>query len=413
MRSQHGDRRQGVCGVRTVVELDGVRVEYGELVAVRDLSLSVRDGELFCLLGPSGCGKTTTLRTIAGFESPDTGQVVLDGRTVTSLAPYARDCATVFQDWALFPNKTVIENVAFGQKMAGVGKTKRREQARDHLGTVEMGDYEDARPTELSGGQKQRIALARALAVDPDVLLLDEPLSNLDKRLRETMQLEIKDIQERLDTPMVYVTHDQEEAFTLADRIGVMDNGRLMQVGDPETVYDDPVDEFVESFLGNSNFLSGRVAGSGADRRDTARRAVTVEFPGVGAQIQIATESSLTPGDDLTASVRPEIVELSPSPGETPASPDGGTQEETAEQRTDVEPDTTNRMTLTGAVSDVVYRGSSIRYQVDIDSGEGAELSVERSVTRAPDLSTGERVQLSWDTAAVYYFGPDGARVRV
>jgi ABC-type spermidine/putrescine transport systems, ATPase components len=401
--------------VRTVVELDGVRVEYGELVAVRDLSLSVRDGELFCLLGPSGCGKTTTLRTIAGFESPDTGQVVLDGRTVTDLAPYARDCATVFQDWALFPNKTVIENVAFGQKMAGVGKTERREQARDHLETVEMGDYEDARPAELSGGQKQRIALARSLAVNPNVLLLDEPLSNLDKRLRETMQLEIKEIQERLDTPMVYVTHDQEEAFTLADRIGVMNDGRLVQVGDPETVYDDPVDQFVESFLGNSNFLSGRVVGSGTDRHDTARRAVTVEFPAVGAETQLSAANSLATGDEVTASVRPEIVELSPLSGGTAVSPDGGTPEaDTTEQHnTDIEQGAGNRMALIGTVLDVVYRGSSIRYQVGVDTNESVELFVERSVARAPDLSAGDRVRLSWDITAVYYFGPDGARIRV
>jgi spermidine/putrescine transport system ATP-binding protein len=398
--------------VRTVVELDGVRVEYGDLVAVRDLSLSVRDGELFCLLGPSGCGKTTTLRTIAGFESPDTGQVVLDGRTVTGLAPYTRDCATVFQDWALFPNKAVIENVAFGQKMAGVGKTERREQARDHLETVEMSEYEDARPSELSGGQKQRIALARALAVDPEVMLLDEPLSNLDKRLRETMQLEIKEIQERLDTPMVYVTHDQEEAFTLADRIGVMNEGRLVQVGDPETVYDDPVDQFVESFLGSSNFLTGQVAEAKTGKRDTTRRSVTVEFPAVGTRIQISTENSITAGDDVTASVRPEVIELSPLSGETTASPDGGATPDvdTAEPHS---ADSDPRMSLTGRLSDIVYRGSSIRYQVGVDSEESVELFVERSVSRAPDLSVGDRVRLSWNVAAVYYFGPDGARVRV
>jgi spermidine/putrescine transport system ATP-binding protein len=399
--------------VTAVVELDGVRVEYGDLVAVRDLSLSVHDGELFCLLGPSGCGKTTTLRAIAGFESPDAGQVVLDGRTVTDRPPYARDCATVFQDWALFPNKTVIENVAFGQKMAGVGKTERREQARDHLETVEMSEYEDARPSELSGGQKQRIALARALAVDPNVLLLDEPLSNLDKRLRETMQLEIKEIQERLDTPMVYVTHDQAEAFTLADRIGVMNEGSLVQVGDPETVYDDPVDRFVESFLGNSNFLAGQVVDTETDRHDTTRRSVTVEFPAVGTRVQIATEDSLAVGDDVTASVRPEIVDLAPLSGGTAASPDGGATPgaDTAEQ-SEIERDAA-RMAVTGRVSDVVYRGSSIRYQVGVDTEGSVELFVERSVTRAPDLSAGDRVRLSWDIAAVYYFGPDGARIRV
>jgi spermidine/putrescine transport system ATP-binding protein len=243
-------------------------------------------------------------------------------------------------------------------------------------------------------------------------MLLDEPLSNLDKRLRETMQLEIKEIQERLDTPMVYVTHDQEEAFTLADRIGVMNEGRLVQVGDPETVYDDPVDQFVESFLGSSNFLTGQVAEAKTGKRDTTRRSVTVEFPAVGTRIQISTENSITAGDDVTASVRPEVIELSQLSGETTASPDGGATPDvdTAEPHS---ADSDPRMSLTGRLSDIVYRGSSIRYQVGVDSEESVELFVERSVSRAPDLSVGDRVRLSWNVAAVYYFGPDGARVRV
>lgn len=372
-----------------VIDLEGIRVEYGDLVAVDGLSVSVREGELFCLLGPSGCGKTTTLRTIAGFESPTRGRVRLAGRDVTGLAPYDRDCATVFQSWALFPNKSVVENVAFGQKMAGVPREKRRERAREHLATVEMAEYADARPAELSGGQKQRVALARALAVDPAVLLLDEPLSNLDKRLRETMQLEIKEIHERLETPMVYVTHDQAEAFTLADRIGVMNDGELVQVGDPETVYDDPVDRFVESFLGSTNFLSGRVV-------ETDRRGADVEFPALGCRTRVP---GLDPaGDDLTASARPEIAGLAPA-----ESPDGGTVGGSE-----------GRVALTGRVADVVYRGSNLRYRVAVGPETGGrDLFVERSVTRAPDLSAGDRAQVSWSVDDLYYFGPDGARVRL
>ena len=380
----------------SVVELDDVRVEYGDVTAVEGLSLSVRDGELFCLLGPSGCGKTTTLRAVAGFESPAAGRVVLDGRDVTGLAPYDRGCATVFQDWALFPNKTVVENVAFGLKMAGVPAERRRERAREQLATVEMTDHADDPPGELSGGQKQRVALARSLAVDPEVLLLDEPLSNLDKRLRETMQLEIKEIQERLETPMLYVTHDQEEAFTLADRIGIMNDGELVQVGAPKTVYDDPVDRFVEAFLGSTNFLSGEVVTD----------AGAVEFPAAGLRAPVPAGDDLAVGDDVTASVRPEVVDLAPAAGGAAASTDGG-----AASEPDVTGHADGRAILAGTVSEVVYRGSNVRHHVAV--GDGAELFVERPVTDAPDLAAGDAARLSWDMTDAYYFGPDGARVRL
>ena len=389
-----------------VVELDGIRVTYGDVTAVEKLSLSVRDGELFCLLGPSGCGKTTTLRAVAGFESPAAGRVVLDGRDVTGLAPYNRGCATVFQDWALFPNKTVAENVAFGLKMAGVPAERRRERAREQLATVEMTDHADDPPGELSGGQKQRVALARSLAVDPEVLLLDEPLSNLDKRLRETMQLEIKEIQERLETPMLYVTHDQEEAFTLADRIGIMNDGELVQVGAPRTVYDDPVDRFVEAFLGSTNFLSGRVvAGTGADT-GVGPDAVAVEFPAAGLRTPVPAGDDLAVGDDVTASVRPEVVDLAPAAGGAAASTDGG-----AASEPDVSGHADGRAILAGTVSEVVYRGSNVRHHVAV--GDGAELFVERPVTDAPGLAAGDAARLSWDVTDAYYFGPDGARVRL
>jgi len=393
--------------VTGVVDLDGVRVEYDDVVAVEELSLTVRDGELFCLLGPSGCGKTTTLRTIAGFETPTAGRVALDGTPVTGRPPYERDCATVFQDWALFPNKSVLENVAFGPKMDGVSASERRERARERLATVEMSEYADTRPSALSGGQKQRVALARALAVDPDVLLLDEPLSNLDKRLRETMQLEVKRIQERLETPMLYVTHDQDEAFTLADRIGIMNDGELVQVGAPGAVYDDPVNRFVESFLGSTNFVEGRVVESATGGGPEGR--VDVEFPALDVVAGVPTARSLSAGDGVTASVRPETVDLAPAT-EGAASTDGGTASR-PESEGDSDDGVPDAVRLVGTVSEVVHRGSTVRQYVTV--GDGVDLFVERPATRAANVAAGERVRLSWDASDCYYFGPDDRRVRV
>jgi ABC-type spermidine/putrescine transport systems, ATPase components len=392
--------------VTGVVDLNRVRVEYDGVVAVEELSLSVRPKELFCLLGPSGCGKTTTLRTIAGFETPVAGSVALDGSDVTGVAPYDRDCATVFQNWALFPNKTVLENVAFGPKMAGVPATERQNRAIEHLETVEMAAYADDRPAELSGGQKQRVALARGLAVDPDVLLLDEPLSNLDKRLRETMQLELKQIQERLEMPMLYVTHDQNEAFTLADRIGVMNGGELIQVGPPETVYSDPVNQFVESFLGSTNFIEGRVAGTEYDEDHPRAELV---FPSLDVERTVPFETAPSVGDGVTVSLRPETVDVAPAT----ASPDGGTTSGPDAAETGDRTTTERRVTLTGTVSEVVHRGSTVRQHVTVGGESGVSVFVERPVTRAPDLSTGDRARLSWDVTDAYYFGPDNGRLQV
>ncbi|PSQ14830.1 ABC transporter ATP-binding protein [Halobacteriales archaeon QS_8_69_73] len=348
-----------------MVDLDGIRVTYGDVTAVEELSLSVRDGELFCLLGPSGCGKTTTLRAVAGFESPAAGRVVLDGRDVTGLAPYDRGCATVFQDWALFPNKTVAENVAFGPKMAGVPAEQRRERAREQLAAVEMTDHADDPPG-----------------------------------------LEIKKIQERLETPMLYVTHDQEEAFTLADRIGIMNDGELVQVGAPRTVYDDPVDRFVEAFLGSTNFLSGRVVAGTGTGASVGADAVAVEFPAAGLQAPVPADDDLAIGDDVTASVRPEVVDLAPAVDGAAASTDGG-----AASEPDVTGHADGRAILAGTVSEVVYRGSNVRHHVAV--GDGAELFVERPVTDAPGLAAGDAARLSWDVTDAYYFGPDGARIRL
>ncbi len=237
------------------VRLEGVSKRYGEVVAVESLDLEVQRGEFFTLLGPSGSGKTTTLRMIAGFEEPDTGTVELGGQEVTGLAPYDRAVNTVFQDYALFPHMSVGENVAYGLRVKRVDRTERRRRASEALATVRLPGYEDRRPNQLSGGQQQRVALARAIVNEPRVLLLDEPLGALDLKLREQMQVELKAIQGQVGITFIYVTHDQEEALTMSDRIAVFNDGRIEQVGPPAEIYERPGNAFVAGFVGVSNLL--------------------------------------------------------------------------------------------------------------------------------------------------------------
>ena len=237
------------------IRLTGVGKRYGEVVAVDKLDLEVGKGEFFTLLGPSGSGKTTTLRMIAGFEQPDTGTVELAGKDVTGLAPYDRQVNTVFQDYALFPHMTVGENIEYGMRVTGVGGDERRKRAAEALETVSLAGYEDRRPGQLSGGQQQRIALARAIVNRPRVLLLDEPLGALDLKLREQMQVELKTIQQEVGITFVYVTHDQDEALTMSDRIAVFNEGRIEQVSTPTDIYEHPQNAFVASFVGVSNLI--------------------------------------------------------------------------------------------------------------------------------------------------------------
>ena len=237
------------------ISLRGVERRFGDVAAVDGVDLDVAEGEFFSMLGPSGSGKTTVLRLIAGFDEPTAGTIELAGRPVHHLASYDRDVNTVFQDYALFPHLNVIENVEFGLRVRKVGKTKRREMARKALDRMRLGAFERRRPEELSGGQRQRVALARAIVVDPKVLLLDEPLGALDKKLREQMQVELKDLQRNLGITFVFVTHDQEEALTLSDRIAVFSDGRIQQVDSPENLYRSPATEFVASFVGTSNLF--------------------------------------------------------------------------------------------------------------------------------------------------------------
>jgi putative spermidine/putrescine transport system ATP-binding protein len=242
------------------ISLDHLHKRYGSVVAVADVSLDIQAGEFFTLLGPSGSGKTTVLRMIAGFEQATKGRVLLDGTDVTGFPPYKRDVNTVFQDYALFPHMRVRKNVEYGLMVKGVPKPQRTAQAMQALEAVRLGEYGDRRPSELSGGQRQRVALARALINRPKVLLLDEPLGALDLKLREEMQVELKSIQHDVGITFVFVTHDQDEALTMSDRIAVFDQGNIVQVGTPQEVYDHPTTRFVAGFVGSSNIMSGPIA---------------------------------------------------------------------------------------------------------------------------------------------------------
>jgi spermidine/putrescine transport system ATP-binding protein len=242
------------------VEFRAVTKRFGSLTAVNAVSLKVRKGEFLSLLGPSGCGKTTSLRMIAGFEQPDEGEIVIGGRDAVGVPPYRRDVNTVFQQYALFPHMSVLDNVAYGLKQRGAGRTERYAKARSALELVQMTGREKHRPSMLSGGQQQRVALARALVMSPRVLLLDEPLGALDLKLRKEMQIELKRIQEQVGITFVYVTHDQGEALSMSDRVAVMSNGVIEQLDEPRAIYDRPLTPFVADFIGDMNFLSGEVA---------------------------------------------------------------------------------------------------------------------------------------------------------
>ena len=277
-----------------LVDLDGVTKEFGDLTAVSDVDFSVRRGEFFTLVGPSGCGKTTTLRMISGFEQPTGGEVRINGRPMASVPPEARDTNLVFQHLSLFPHMTVGENVGYGLKKAGVDAAERDARVSEYLSLVDLEGFADRDPTELSGGQQQRVALARALVNEPSVLLLDEPLSSLDRKLRKLMQVELRRIHEQTQGAFFYVTHDQEVAMTLSDRIAVMNDGRIEQIGPPEEIYREPTSEFVADFIGDTNLFEGRVVD-----RDGTQVAL------VGGEDGFAVPADGRSGD-VTVSVRPE-----------------------------------------------------------------------------------------------------------
>ncbi len=344
---------------------------HGEsVVAVEDVTLTIQEGEFFSLLGPSGCGKTTTLRMIAGFELPTRGEIWIHGRPMGSTPPYRRPVNTVFQNYALFPHMTIYENVAFGLEMEGVPKDEIRRRVLEVLELVRLPGMENRRPRQLSGGQQQRVALARALVKQPEVLLLDEPLGALDLKLRKAMQLELKHIQHRVGITFIYVTHDQEEALTMSDRIAVMDQGQVLQVGAPAEIYEAPVNRFVADFIGESNLLEGQIA-----RLEGERALIYVD--GVELAAHLHTQE-VQPSQAVTFALRPEKISLLATTAEVAS----------------------GHVSVTGVVEERVYIGTDTRYMVRI--GDRTQLVVRmQNLTHqdADHFQPGDRVQLSWDPA--------------
>jgi putative spermidine/putrescine transport system ATP-binding protein len=331
---------------RFAVELQQVSRRYGTVQAVADVSLSIQDGEFFSMLGPSGSGKTTCLRLIAGFEQPSSGSILLHGQEASGLPPYERDVNTVFQDYALFPHMSVLDNVAYGLMVKGVGRAQRHKEAEAALELVALGGFGGRRPGQLSGGQRQRVALARALITKPRVLLLDEPLGALDLKLREQMQAELKSLQRRLGITFIYVTHDQGEALSMSDRVAVFSQGRIEQVDSPKNLYTRPKTVFVAGFVGTANVVRGALA------------------------------QKLT-GSDKAFSVRPEHVRFTPS----------------AEG---------NRVSVEGRVVEVQYHGATSRYEVQVEGDQVLTVSLlNGEVDEAALPRQGDPVRVAWAREAM------------
>ncbi len=342
-----------------------VEKKFDTATALHALDLEIERGSLFALLGPSGCGKTTTLRLIAGFEQPTSGSVQIRGKDVTGIPAYKRSFGMVFQSFALFPHLTVAENVAFGLKMRNVAKAEIATKVAAALDLVELGRFADRYPRQLSGGQQQRVALARAVVFEPDVLLLDEPLSALDKMLREQMQVEIRHLQQRLGMTTVFVTHDQEEALTMSDRVAVMNDGRIQQAGTPREIYDRPCNEFVATFLGASNILEATVRGTeGADTViDVAGNTLTVrEVSGkAGAKVRFA--------------LRPEKISIGNAGG------------------------------VAATVREAIYRGAQTFLYLDVN-GMPINAVVQNASVEPMNLQPGAMVNLHWDNANMVELEP-------
>jgi spermidine/putrescine transport system ATP-binding protein len=348
------------------IELVNVTKQYGDAIALDGISLRIDSGEFFCLLGPSGCGKTTTLNLIGGFIPLTAGELRIEGRVVNDLAPHQRNVNTVFQNYALFPHMTVAENVAFGLRMEGLDKHEIASRVDEYLELVGLGTYHDRYPTQMSGGQAQRVALARALAKRPAVLLLDEPLGALDLKLRKQMQVELARIHRQVGTTFVFVTHDQEEALSMATRIAVMSGGHVRQIGPPREIYLRPVDRFVADFIGESNFLDGTVTNGGG----------APAFKLSNGTILPARSPSVSPNGPVKLMVRPESVSIGTAPPNGERSP----------------------AVVKGRTSNVAFMGTHTRITVQTDAGTLVAIHFRESDEGAVEEEmVDQEVHVWWD----------------
>ena len=357
------DVRPGMT-TEPVLELRGLHKRFGAQVAVDRLDLALRPHEFMTFLGPSGSGKTTTLMMVAGLLQPDAGAVLLDGKPVDKLPPYRRDLGMVFQNYALFPHMTVRRNVAFPLEMRRVGRAEAARLVSDVLRLVGLPDHDHRLPRELSGGQQQRVALARALIYRPALLLMDEPLGALDRKLRGEMQLEIKRVHRERRMSVLYVTHDQEEALTMSDRIAIFNGGRVEQVGTPAEVYEHPATRFVAGFIGETNFFPGLVA------------AGPLRVVADGQDLPCRMPGGIVAGSSVDVAVRPERIRLVSEPGGTGGKGSLGG--------------------LGGTVSDVIYLGNARKIIVRLQSGQPATVSAAAELLEASGLEPGQGVRLSW-----------------
>jgi len=356
-----------------LLRVAAVTKRFGGFVAVDDLSLDLAAGEFFALLGPSGCGKTTLLRMLAGFEAPDRGEILLDGADIAPALPHVRPVNMMFQNYALFPHLSVADNIAFGLKRAGMPAPQIAARVAELLALVRLEGFERRKPEQLSGGQRQRVALARALARRPRILLLDEPMAALDKKLRQSTQAELKELQRRLGTTFIIVTHDQEEAMTVADRIGVMDRGRLVQVGTPRDLYETPASRWIAGFVGDINLIEGRIVARDGRRVVVALTAMGEGGPRIIADAPRADAAAAATGDACVA-VRPEKIRLARAEDAAPGA-----------------------NSLTGEIVDVTYQGSMSTYRVRLAGGLVLTASLANaSRAAAGALGTGQRVIASF-----------------
>jgi spermidine/putrescine transport system ATP-binding protein len=350
------------------VEIVNVTKRFGTMVAVDNVSLSIAPGEFVALLGPSGCGKTTTLRMLAGFEQPDTGEVFISGQALQGVPAYKRNVNTVFQSYSLFPHMNVLDNVAFGPRSRGVAKAAARQEAQSMLDVVRLGEYGSRKPAQLSGGQQQRVALARALVNRPSALLLDEPLAALDLKLRQAMQLELKRIQREVGITFIFVTHDQEEALTMSDRIAVMSQGRIEQVGTPEDIYYRPASIFVASFIGSANLLPATVSA-------LTDSTVTVKTIGDAVVTGDRDNRHFEVGQVATVMLRPERIIIEDDPVEGQAN-------------------------LRATVTERIFHGASS--DVHVRTVNGTELVADLEADDGFQCKPGESIWVSWPNGAAY-----------